>query len=84
MSSPDAVESIALDPSGRLFRSAGGLKPELRQLISECRHEDIVYARVLDEAKRRLQVVRCGRDLHTTLEKQGKGSFRDALKGQEG
>ena len=77
----DAVEAIALDPEREdFFRSAGGLKPELRQLISECRHEDIVYARVLDEAKRRLQVVRCGRDLHTTLEKQGKGSFRDALK----
>ncbi len=77
----DFVEAIALDPEREdFFRSAGGLKPELRQLISECRHEDIVYARVLDEAKRRLQVVRCGRDLHTTLEKQGKGSFRDALK----
>jgi len=75
------VEAIALDPEREdFFRSAGGLKPELRQLISECRHEDIVYARVLDEAKRRLQVVRCGRDLHATLEKQGKGSFRDALK----
>ena len=35
---------------------------------------------MLDEAKRRLQVVRCGRDLHTTLREAGQGKFRDALK----
>ena len=42
----DAVEAIALDPEREDFFPGVVLKPELRQLISECRHEDIVHARV--------------------------------------
>lgn len=76
----NSLEAVALDPQREdFFRSAGGLKPELRQLVAELREDDIVYARVLDEAKRRLSVLRCGRELDNVLETQGKQSIREGL-----
>lgn len=67
------------------FRSAGGLKAELRELIRELRDSEhaLIYNHHLETAKKRLQTLLCGVDVAAMLERQGKSqqlmSLRDTL-----
>ncbi|KAJ1453398.1 hypothetical protein M885DRAFT_466301 [Pelagophyceae sp. CCMP2097] len=62
-----------------LFRSSGGLKPELRELVGELRDPKLIYAHPLDYARQRLKVLLCGCSLRTILEKQGKANQQKAI-----
>ncbi|KAJ8601120.1 hypothetical protein CTAYLR_008829 [Chrysophaeum taylorii] len=67
------VESVALDPELEpYFRSAGGLKAELRECARELRGPELIYGQQVAAAKHRLGVLVCGADLASVLERQGK------------
>lgn len=79
-------EHVVQDPSlDAFFRSAGGLKAELRELIRELRDSEhaLIYGHHLETAKKRLQALLCGVDVAAMLERQGKSqqlvTLRDTL-----
>ncbi|KAH8059197.1 DUF4455-containing protein [Aureococcus anophagefferens] len=75
-----AIEAVTHDANlEALFRSAGGLKLELRELVAELRHPDLIYERALGEAQRRLEVLLCGSGLQAVLEKQGKSQQQKSI-----
>jgi len=61
------------------FRSAGGLKPELKELMLELRDKTLIYDKKLEPTIKRVQVLICGLEVPRILESQGKSGMRSNL-----
>jgi len=62
------------------FRTAGGLKPELKALIQDLQSPDLNYPQALGFTIERTKKLLCGVHLEEVLEKQGKTQIRRFLK----
>jgi hypothetical protein len=75
-----AIDQVLNDPSNdTFFRSAGGLKPELKELMAQLRDPMLIYDASLQPAMRRVEVLLCGLDLPIVLEAQGKSGMKSNL-----
>ena len=74
------IDSVLTDSSlDAFFRGAGGLKHALKEISSELRHPDLIYARLLSPTIKGLQNLLCGLGLPEVLEVQGKATMRESL-----
>jgi hypothetical protein len=75
-----AIEQVVTDSMlDAFFRGAGGLKPELKELMNELRDPMLIYDKKLQPTIRRVQVLICGLELPKVLESQGKSGMRSNL-----
>ena len=75
-----AIEKVLTDPElDSFFRSAGGLKPELKELMTELRDPNLIYDGKLQPTIKRVQVLICGLEVPEVLETQGKSGMRSNL-----
>ena len=61
------------------FRGAGGLKPELKELMTELRDPSLIYDAKLQPTIKRVEVLTCGLEVPEILETQGKSGMRSNL-----
>eukprot|EP00618_Florenciella_parvula_P017113 CAMPEP_0119479594 /NCGR_PEP_ID=MMETSP1344-20130328/8788_1 /TAXON_ID=236787 /ORGANISM="Florenciella parvula, Strain CCMP2471" /LENGTH=1700 /DNA_ID=CAMNT_0007513837 /DNA_START=186 /DNA_END=5285 /DNA_ORIENTATION=+ len=74
------IDAVLTDSSlDAFFRGAGGLKHALKEISTELRHPDLIYARLLSPTIKGLQNLLCGLGLPEVLEVQGKATMRESL-----